>query len=373
MIYSPPVAEKRSPKPKAGKRVNGKPEPAGVKTRSKAATPKPKPKAASTKNSRGAKTAPGDVKAARKRVPSRASVPPREPPPPPAPAAVIARRRGLPKPRLAETTGSAVLSPDAQTGPVARRPNRRRVRPATAGPSAAPVPDPGLDTSAADLTEEERIESSKYDVRERPRRVFEEERFLFPETYEADRVRLLVKDPEWLFAHWDVSPVSLQRLRDDVGERAMALSRLTLKVEDPADSPLSVVLLPEGARSWYVRTHLAHRAYRAQLGLTMPSGEFRPLAMSNIVVAPRSGPSQQRARRRVAFSRRHAAQAAAELLSGAAPASQAANASALREGSTAVDYIDAADEPARPEPSPGDQGGASGELGPGGASDTFRR
>jgi hypothetical protein len=99
-------------------------------------------------------------------------------------------------------------------------------------------------------------------------------------------------------------------VRASLGERALALSRLTLKVEDPGSGALSVVLLPEGARSWYVRTQLDHRAYRAQLGLTMPSGEFRRLATSNVVVAPRVGPAPLRPTRRVAVSQ--AGQIAAE-------------------------------------------------------------
>jgi len=61
--------------------------------------------------------------------------------------------------------------------------------------------------------------------------VFEEERFLFPESYAKNRVRLLAKDPEWLFAHWDVNPKTWAALRDELGERALALSRLTLRVE----------------------------------------------------------------------------------------------------------------------------------------------
>ena len=231
-----------------------------------------------------------------------------------------------------------------------------------------------LEPPTAGLSEEERIESSKYDVQGRPRRFFEEERFLFPETYEADRVRLLVKDPEWLFAHWDVSPGALQRVRADVGERAMALSRLTLKVEDPANGALSIVLLPEGARSWYVRTQLQHRAYRAQLGLTMPSGEFRALATSNVVVAPRFGPSPERASRRVAFRDAQVVAAAAQPRPrGDAEAGAAADRPVVRAEAESVAYIDG--DAGRPEPDSSlpDRGGASEMFSRGGASDLFRR
>ena len=57
-----------------------------------------------------------------------------------------------------------------------------------------------------------------------------------------------MKDPEWLFAHWDVDTSSLAGLRRTLGERASALARLTLRVADPGHGGASVILLPHGAR-----------------------------------------------------------------------------------------------------------------------------
>ena len=56
------------------------------------------------------------------------------------------------------------------------------------------------------------IRSAKYLPRDLPKRLFEEERFLFPESYGVNRVRLLVRDPEWVFAYWDVSPETMKGL-----------------------------------------------------------------------------------------------------------------------------------------------------------------
>lgn len=154
---------------------------------------------------------------------------------------------------------------------------------------------------APGLDEEQRIEDAKYQPRDQPSRLFEEERFIFPESYGQSRIRLLVKDPEWLFAHWDVDPQSLADLRAELGERASALSKLTLRVVDPQHGGESRVLLPDGARSWYVRADTTERSYRAQLGLTLPSGEFRSLAESNTVRTPRTGPAPGAAPRRARY------------------------------------------------------------------------
>lgn len=176
----------------------------------------------------------------------------------------------------------------------------RRAAPKAAKPAAAPV---GLA-----LTDEEKIEDAKYQPRTAPKRVFEEERFVFPESYGVTRIRLLVKDPEWIFVHWDVDPKTLAGLRAELGERTMALTRLTLRITDAEHGGGQTILLPPGARSWYVRADAkGPRAYRAQLGVTLPSGGFRPLAESNTVVPPRVGPSPEIARVKRRFGRAAAA------------------------------------------------------------------
>ena len=162
-------------------------------------------------------------------------------------------------------------------------------------PAEAPI-------SPGPLTEEEQIESAKYLQPSTAKRVFEDERFLFPETYGTDRVRLLVKDPEWLFAYWDLSPQSVSTLRRELGERGLALTRLTLRITDPGHGGTSIILLPYGARAWYVHADKASRSYRALLGWTLPSGQFRTLAESNLVSTPRTGPSPDAAHRRLPYT-----------------------------------------------------------------------
>jgi hypothetical protein len=225
-------------------------------------------------------------------------------------------------------------------------------------------------------TEEETIESAKYQMTGAPRRLFEEERFIFPESYGINRIRLLVKDPDWLFVHWDVAPASLSELRDAVGERTVALSKLTLRIADPGNGGMSVVLLPPGVRSWYVRADATRRAYKAELGLTLPSGEFRRLAESNTIVTPRVGPSGERARRVLLYQQAQMipteiafAVGAEELRS--AEASSASSGPWSPERERQAPEVPGpggvwGDEPAR-------QGGASDVFRPGGASDVHRR
>ena len=139
--------------------------------------------------------------------------------------------------------------------------------------------------------EEQRIESAKYLPRHAPKRLFEDERFVFPESYGVNRVRLLVKDPEWLFAHWDVDPAVLAAAASELGERALALSRLTLRLSDTGDGGSTVILLPKAARGLVHPRRRGVALLPRGAGLTLPSGEFRALAASNTVGTPRVGPA----------------------------------------------------------------------------------
>jgi hypothetical protein len=223
------------------------------------------------------------------------------------------------------------------------------------------------------LSEEDQIRSAKYLPRDLPKRLFEEERFLFPESYGVNRVRLLVRDPEWIFAYWDVSPETMKGLARSLGERALALSRLTLRVLDPVSGGMSDILLPPGARWWYIRTDVARRTYRAEIGITLPSGEFRQLAESNAVVTPRVGPSRERAQRRLSY--RSAGELPPEDAAAAGVAEREADLASepwVAEGDEAAERGGASD---RFHPAGGgraDRPGASDAFRPG-ASDTHRR
>jgi hypothetical protein len=240
-----------------------------------------------------------------------------------------------------------------------------RRRTAAASPPGAVPAEEHAPLAVPGLSDEDQIRAAKYLPRELPKRLFEEERFLFPESYGVNRIRLLVRDPEWIFAYWDVNSSTLKDLGKSLGERGLALSRLTLRVLDPVSGGSSDILLPPGARWWYIRTDSARRTYRAELGVTLPSGEFRRLAESNTVVTPRVGPSPERARRRMSY--RDARELPASAAAAAALAEKEAGTTREPWGRGSIDGA------AAPGDAKGTRGGASDVFRPGGASDTFRR
>jgi hypothetical protein len=304
---------------------------------------------------------------------SRASSPAKKKPGTRASAASARKSPAKPRVKAKKKEAAAAARPTAtraKTRKAAGAPARRRVvsRPAREAGHEAPAPG-----AVPGLSDEDQIRAAKYLPRELPRRVFEEERFVFPESYGANRVRLLVRDPEWIFAYWDVDPGAMKDLGHEIGERALALSRLTLRVADPVSGGSSDILLPPGARWWYVRTDSARRTYRAQLGVTLPSGEFRSLAESNTVVTPRVGPSAERAGRRLSYPAAQALSPADAEAAARAERARGASAQPWAEGSVdgAAEPKGGASDTFRPG-GPGGPGGASDVMRPG-ASDSFRR
>lgn len=286
--------------------------------------------------------------------------------------------------KAAAKMGPAKTAPGKASRPKAGSRTAAKAKPAPprSGARARRSP-PGASIAALVATalgsnEEETIESAKYQVAGAPRRLFEEERFIFPDTYGINRIRLLVKDPEWLFVHWDVDPESLAELRGAVGERTVALSKLTLRIADPGNGGMSVVLLPPGVRSWYVRADTTRRAYRAELGLTLPSGEFRCLAESNTIVTPRVGPSAERARRVLLYKQAQlipsdvALAVGAEEVRSASAASSASGPWSPERERDAPELAGAGERGNDERTGPG-SGGASDAFRPGGASDVHRR
>jgi len=341
-----------SSKKKAGAREASAPTPGkarGAKKATAAGAKKPAAAGAKKRTAAGAKkTAAGAKKptAVAKAAAKKA-----------APRAVAPRKAVVGKPSARKTAAPA-LAKKAVRKTVAVRAKKA----VPASPDHAPGGVPGL-------SEEDQIRAAKYLPRELPKRLFEEDRFLFPETYGVNRVRLLVRDPEWIFAYWDVNPAAMKDLARSLGERGLQLSRLTLRVQDPVSGGSSDILLPPGARWWYIRTDSARRSYRAELGVTLPSGEFRRLAESNTVVTPRVGPSPQRARRRMSY------RDARDLPPSAAEAAGLAETEAgLSREPWASGSVDGSVAPGESGPSgKAVRGGASDVFRPGGASDTFRR
>ncbi len=115
---------------------------------------------------------------------------------------------------------------------------------------------------------------------------------------EKDRLVLLVRDPFWLHACWEVTRQSVQRARAAMAEHwhtARPVLRL-LEVESgtttsSAERVVRDIEVHGGVKNWYVDVQDPPKSFRVDLGYLASNGRFYTLARSNAVNTPRPGSS----------------------------------------------------------------------------------
>ncbi len=99
-----------------------------------------------------------------------------------------------------------------------------------------------------------------------------------PASYGESHLLLLVRDPQTLFAAWDVAPSTIEALKARLGRRGFAVSNLTLRLTR-AGGGTSVVHVGKKARSRYLKIE-GGPSFMAEVGFTTPAGRFELVARS---------------------------------------------------------------------------------------------
>ena len=108
-----------------------------------------------------------------------------------------------------------------------------------------------------------------------------------------DRVVLMVRDPYWLHASWEINRQSVTRAQTSLKEQWRA-SRPTLRlieVEQDASTIDGETVVREieihgGVNDWYIDVHNPPCSYRIEIGYLAPDRQFYVLARSNTVTTP---------------------------------------------------------------------------------------
>ncbi|NMA92959.1 MAG: DUF4912 domain-containing protein [Firmicutes bacterium] len=122
---------------------------------------------------------------------------------------------------------------------------------------------------------------------------------ILPEYYEEDRLVLLPRNPYSLYAYWEISPSTRNRIVESWGEANWCRSSPVLRIckhhpshRKTIESHLDIDLDPD-ANNWYITVESADRFYHAELGRRRPGGTFFSLLSSNLVCTPRDSISHQ--------------------------------------------------------------------------------
>ena len=105
-----------------------------------------------------------------------------------------------------------------------------------------------------------------------------------PESYNADRLVLLVQDPHHIFAYWEISPGTHARTAAAAGAGATAV----LLLHTASGAEQREIDLRGGN---YYLSVAPGATFRAEIALRSRDGRLFTLAMSNFVQTPAAGPS----------------------------------------------------------------------------------
>jgi hypothetical protein len=109
-----------------------------------------------------------------------------------------------------------------------------------------------------------------------------------------DRLVVMVRDPYWLHAYWELAPRSIDRAQAAMGQRwhgAQPVLRVLRMQPDSAALHERDIPVHGGVRNWYVDVQNPPADYRLEIGYLAEDGSFYCLARSNEVSTPPAGTS----------------------------------------------------------------------------------
>jgi hypothetical protein len=109
-----------------------------------------------------------------------------------------------------------------------------------------------------------------------------------------DRLVVMVRDPYWLHAYWELAPQSVERAQSALGQHWHATKpvlRLFHVAADGAAELLREIPIHGGVNHWYIDVQNPPQQYRIEVGYLTTGGQFYCLARSNTVTTPPAGTS----------------------------------------------------------------------------------
>lgn len=162
-----------------------------------------------------------------------------------------------------------------------------------------PVPEPSqpADNSIGKHWQEE-VEQAKFQLFSALRgseALFPQE---LPREYGETRIVVMVRDPYWAYAYWEIGPKKIDELREKIGgnfnktQTILRVYDITGIAFDGFNAHLFFDIEITGMMTnWYINLGTPDRTYCVDIGLKTPQGDFYLLARSNPVTTPRAGMS----------------------------------------------------------------------------------
>jgi hypothetical protein len=115
-----------------------------------------------------------------------------------------------------------------------------------------------------------------------------------------DRLVVMIRDPYWLHAYWELSRKSIERVKvamDHFWHSAKPILRLS-EVEREGEVASTRVAIRDieihgGVHNWYIDVQQPPKSYQLEIGYLASNGTFFPVARSNVVTTPKAGATDE--------------------------------------------------------------------------------
>jgi uncharacterized protein len=114
-----------------------------------------------------------------------------------------------------------------------------------------------------------------------------------------DRLVVMVRDPYWLHAYWELGRRSVERAQAALGQNWHG-ARPVLRLHEvsrngttsSARQAVRDIEIHGGVNNWYIDVQNPPKSYQLEIGYLAPGGRFFCLARSNVVSTPRAGSAE---------------------------------------------------------------------------------
>jgi hypothetical protein len=154
----------------------------------------------------------------------------------------------------------------------------------------APRPEPGFTGPVGDRAQEAKFVIGHPHVRDETG--VEQD---LPLNYGYNKLVLMVRDPYWAYAYWEIQQdridEAVKALGKQAGQTRWLLRVFTLSDARTAQSPPTDIEIQSQALNWYLQLHPAGASFYAEIGLMNRQNRFYRLASSNTITLPPDRPS----------------------------------------------------------------------------------
>jgi hypothetical protein len=114
--------------------------------------------------------------------------------------------------------------------------------------------------------------------------------------HSRDRLVVMVRDPFWLHAYWELSRRGIERAQAAMGQHWHG-ARPVLRLEEVSRNGTTTsakrfvrdIEIHGGVNNWYVDVQNPPKSYQLEIGYLSVSGRFYAMARSNVVSTPQTG------------------------------------------------------------------------------------